>query len=104
MSRRLAVEHTNFWRWMIVPNGAHETGRTKKSWISFYDEEAEQVLNQYLAETGITSGSPLRTTESGIRKGVQSGSIEDGDCCKAANLEGMVLQRTWQAGGSRPIR
>ena len=63
---------------MIVPNGAHETGRTKKSWISFFDEEAEQVLNQYLAETGITSGSLLRTTESGIRKAFKRAQLKTG--------------------------
>jgi integrase/recombinase XerD len=32
---------------MITPN-SHE-GKTKQSWLSFYNEEAEKVLNEYLA-------------------------------------------------------
>ncbi len=63
---------------MITPNGAHETGRTKKSWLSFYNEEAELILNQYLTESGITSGSLLRTTESGIRKGFKRAQLKSG--------------------------
>jgi integrase len=55
-------------RRMITPNGAHETSRTKKSWLSFYNTEAERLLEQYLNETGIKSGELLRSTESGIRK------------------------------------
>jgi hypothetical protein len=61
-----------------MPKGAHETGRTKKSWISFYNEETEQLLNQYLTETGITSGSLLRTTECGIRKGFKRAQLKTG--------------------------
>ncbi len=63
---------------MIMPNDAHETGRTKKSWISFYNEEAERLLDQYLGESGITSGSLLRTTESGIRKGFRRAQAKSG--------------------------
>ena len=64
----LRLEEIERTRRMITPNGAHETGRTKKSWLSFYNVEAEQLLNEYLGETGISSGPLLRTTESGIRK------------------------------------
>ncbi len=64
----LRLEEIERTRRMITPNGAHETGRTKKSWLSFYNTEAEELLNQYLTETGITSGLLLHSTESGIRK------------------------------------
>lgn len=33
---------------MIIPN--NHLGETKKSWVSVYNEEAEQMLNQYLKE------------------------------------------------------
>jgi site-specific recombinase XerD len=31
---------------MITPN--NHSGETKKSWVSFYNEEAEQALNEYM--------------------------------------------------------
>jgi hypothetical protein len=33
---------------MIIPK-AHN-GKTKKSWITFYNDEAEKVLKEYLKE------------------------------------------------------
>jgi len=44
----LRPEDIDFSKRMITPNN-HE-GETKKSWVSFYNEEAEQVLKEYLAE------------------------------------------------------
>jgi integrase len=43
----LKPENIDFSKRMITPNN-HE-GETKKSWVSFYDEEAELVLDDYLA-------------------------------------------------------
>jgi len=43
----LEPENIDFKTRMITPNG-HE-GETKKSWLSFYNEEAERVLNEYSA-------------------------------------------------------
>lgn len=42
----LRREHVDFERRMLMPG--HWTG-TKNSWISFYNEEAEKVLSEYLA-------------------------------------------------------
>lgn len=62
----LNLENIDRGRRMITPNG-HE-GRTKKSWLSFYNSEADQLLSKYIDETQIKSGLLLRSTESGIRK------------------------------------
>jgi integrase len=43
----LKPDNTDFDKRMITPNN-HE-GETKKSWVSFYNEEAEIVLKEYLA-------------------------------------------------------
>ena len=43
----LKPENIDFSKRMITPNN-HE-GETKKSWVSFYNEEAEIVLKEYLA-------------------------------------------------------
>jgi integrase len=43
----LKPEDIDFKKRMITPN--NHLGETKKSWCSFYNEEAEQALNQYLA-------------------------------------------------------
>ena len=42
----LKLEDIDFERRMITPNNHH--GETKKSWVSFYNEEAEQALKEYL--------------------------------------------------------
>lgn len=42
----LKPEDIEFSKRMITPN-SHE-GETKKSWVSFYNDEAEQALNEYL--------------------------------------------------------
>ena len=38
---------------MVTPN--NHTGRTKKSWITFYNHECEQILNKYLKRRNINS-------------------------------------------------
>jgi integrase len=43
----LKPENVDFQKRMITPNN-HE-GETKKSWVSFYNEEAESALEEYLA-------------------------------------------------------
>jgi len=43
----LKPENIDFDKRMITPNN-HE-GETKKSWVSFYNEEAEKALKEYLA-------------------------------------------------------
>jgi integrase len=43
----LKPEDIDFSKRMITPDN-HE-GETKKSWVSFYNEEAEQALKEYLA-------------------------------------------------------
>lgn len=43
----LKLEDIDFERRMITPN--NHQGETKKPWVSFYNEEAELVLNDYLA-------------------------------------------------------
>jgi integrase/recombinase XerD len=43
----LKTEDVDFEKRMITPN--NHLGETKKSWCSFYNEEAEQALNEYLA-------------------------------------------------------
>jgi integrase/recombinase XerD len=43
----LKLEDIDFSKRMITPN-IHE-GETKKSWVSFFNDEAEAVLNEYLA-------------------------------------------------------
>jgi integrase len=43
----LKPEDIDFEKRMITPN--NHFGETKKSWCSFYNEEAEQALNEYLA-------------------------------------------------------
>lgn len=42
----LKPENIDFNRRMITPNN-HE-GETKKSWVSFYNDEAEQALQEYM--------------------------------------------------------
>jgi integrase len=42
----LKPEDINFEKRMITPN--NHLGETKKSWCSFYNEEAEQALDEYL--------------------------------------------------------
>jgi integrase/recombinase XerD len=42
----LKLEDIDFEKRMITPD--HHRGETKKSWVSFYNEEAEQTLNEYL--------------------------------------------------------
>jgi len=42
----LTLDNIDFEKRMITPN--NHTGNTKKSWVSFYNEEAEEVLNEYL--------------------------------------------------------
>jgi hypothetical protein len=36
----------DFERRMIVPRGG--TSRTKRTWVTFYNEEAEEALREYL--------------------------------------------------------
>jgi len=43
----LKPENVDFEKRMITPN--NHLGETKKSWCSFYNEEAEQALEEYLA-------------------------------------------------------
>jgi integrase len=43
----LKSENIDFSRRMIIPN--NHSGETKKSWVSFYNQEAEQVLKEHLA-------------------------------------------------------
>jgi integrase len=43
----LTPEDIDFENRMITPN--NHSGETKKSWVSFYNEEAEAALNKYLA-------------------------------------------------------
>jgi integrase/recombinase XerD len=43
----LTLEDIDFDKRMITPN--NHLGETKKSWCSFYNEEAETALNEYLA-------------------------------------------------------
>jgi len=43
----LKLENIDFNKRMITPN--NHNGETKKSWVSFYNEEAASVLNEYLA-------------------------------------------------------
>jgi integrase/recombinase XerD len=43
----LKPEDINFEKRMITPN--NHLGETKKSWCSFYNTEAEETLNEYLA-------------------------------------------------------
>ena len=42
----LTLDNINFEKRMITPN--NHTGSTKKSWVSFYNDEAEEVLTKYL--------------------------------------------------------
>jgi integrase len=42
----LRLENIDFERQMITPYNHH--GETKKSWVSFYNEEAEKALREYL--------------------------------------------------------
>jgi len=44
----LTVQDVNFQKRMIIPN--NHKGTTKKSWITFYNEETEKILNEYLPE------------------------------------------------------
>jgi len=43
----LTPDNIDFEKRMITPN--NHLGETKKSWCSFYNEEAEEALNEYLA-------------------------------------------------------
>jgi integrase len=43
----LKLENIDFEKRMITPN--NHDGETKKPWVSFYNEEAEQALKEYLA-------------------------------------------------------
>jgi len=43
----LTFDDVDFEKRMITPN--NHLGETKKSWVSFYNKEAEQMLNKYLA-------------------------------------------------------
>jgi integrase len=43
----LKLENIDFNKRMITPN--NHTGETKKSWVSFFNTEAEAVLKEYLA-------------------------------------------------------
>lgn len=42
----LRLEDIDFEKRMITPN--NHRGETKKSWVSFYNEESERALNEYL--------------------------------------------------------
>jgi len=42
----LKLEDIDFEKRMVTPD--NHCGETKKSWVSFYNEEAEQALNEYL--------------------------------------------------------
>jgi integrase/recombinase XerD len=44
----LTPEDVDFEKRMITPN--NHLGETKKSWVSFYNKEAEQMLKKYLSE------------------------------------------------------
>jgi integrase len=50
-------EDINFSKRMITPDN-HE-GETKKSWVSFYNEEAESVLNDYLSTKKVSRSNRL---------------------------------------------
>ncbi len=60
----------------ITPNG-HE-GRTKKSWVSFYNSEAEMILNQYLTESLVNSGYLFKMSEAGVRRGFKRAQEKTG--------------------------
>jgi integrase/recombinase XerD len=53
----LRPENIDFQKRMITPNN-HE-GETKKSWVSFYNEEAEFALKQYLATKKLSRSQRL---------------------------------------------
>jgi integrase len=51
----LRLKDVDFENRMVIPRLAHETNTTKKTWITFYNTECEDYLNQYLQERGISS-------------------------------------------------
>lgn len=73
----LRIEDVDRTKRMVTPNG-HETGRTKKGWLSFYNSEAEEVLNEYLAETGIQKGPLFGLGESAPRKAFKRAEAKTG--------------------------
>jgi len=63
---RLTMGDIDFNTRMITPNG-HE-GETKKSWLSFYNDEAEKVLKEYLATRKDKSNKVFRMSRDHTRK------------------------------------
>ena len=53
----LTFDDVDFEKRMITPS--NHFGETKKYWVSFYNEEAEQMLNQYLSEKKKSRSSRL---------------------------------------------
>jgi integrase len=51
----LRLNDTDFEKRMVIPRLAHETNTTKKTWITFYNNECEDYLDQYLQERGMSS-------------------------------------------------
>jgi integrase len=48
----LRLKDVDFENRMVIPRLAHETNTTKKTWITFYNTECEDYLDQYLQERG----------------------------------------------------
>jgi integrase len=73
----LKPENIDFSKRMITPNN-HE-GETKKSWVSFYDEEAELVLDDYLATKKPSRSQRLFPTQRNEVVGLWKSSREKTD-------------------------
>ena len=50
----LNVDDIDFEKQMIIPSNSHK-GSTKNSWVSFYNDEAKNVLNEYLSSRRISN-------------------------------------------------
>ena len=75
----LKHEDVDFKRRMLMPSKTHETNTIKKSYISFYNEEAEQYLKAYLEDRG-TDDDPriFKINEKNVRKAWRKAYLKSG--------------------------
>jgi len=61
---------------MLMPNGSGSS--TKRTWVSFYGEEAERGLRRYIREAKISDNSPLFSSKSQIERAFRKASEASG--------------------------
>lgn len=75
----LTVKDIDLEKRQITPNNAHKTNTTKKTYVTFFNTEAQRYLKQYLENSPTDNNTPIFPfTETAVRRGFTRASKKTG--------------------------